>query len=132
MLQRQQLKRLENCAQRGDSSLAMKSILVSIVAIVLLAGCGSEPNYSGIYTLTSGQVDLELELKPDGSFIGTNEKDEDNKATGSWKVEGDLLVCEGTLANNNSKQITVKFDKSTFKLISLAENGKEAPVDKMI
>jgi ankyrin repeat protein len=37
---RQQLKRLENCAQRGDGSLAMKSILVSIVAAVLVVGCG--------------------------------------------------------------------------------------------
>ncbi len=37
---RQQLKRLENCALWGDSSLAMKSILVSIVAAVLVVGCG--------------------------------------------------------------------------------------------
>ena len=37
---RQQLKHLENCAQRGDNSLAMKSILVSIVAAVLVVGCG--------------------------------------------------------------------------------------------
>ena len=37
---RQQLKRLENRAQRVDCSLAMKSILVSIVAAVVLVGCG--------------------------------------------------------------------------------------------
>ena len=37
---RQQLKRLENCAQRVDCSLAMKSIHVSIVAAVLVVGCG--------------------------------------------------------------------------------------------
>ncbi|PCH56452.1 MAG: hypothetical protein COC21_00680 [Verrucomicrobiales bacterium] len=37
---RQQLKWLENCAQRDSGSLAMKSILVSIVAAVVLVGCG--------------------------------------------------------------------------------------------
>ena len=37
---RQQLKRLENCAQRDDGSLDMKSQLVAIVAAVLLVGCG--------------------------------------------------------------------------------------------
>ena len=36
---RQQLKHLENCAHRDDSPLAMKSILISIVACVVLVGC---------------------------------------------------------------------------------------------
>jgi len=36
----QQLKRLENCAQWDDGSLAMKSQLVAIVAAVVLMGCG--------------------------------------------------------------------------------------------
>jgi len=37
---RQQLKRLENCAQRDDGWLAMKAQLIAIVAAVLLMGCG--------------------------------------------------------------------------------------------
>ncbi len=37
---RQQLKRLENCAQRDDSLLTMKSQLIAIVAAVLVVGCG--------------------------------------------------------------------------------------------
>jgi len=37
---RQQLKRLENCAQRGDGRLTMKSKLIAIVAAVLVVGCG--------------------------------------------------------------------------------------------
>jgi|TARA_B110000438_G_scaffold136378_1_gene131824 ankyrin repeat protein len=41
VVRRQQLKRLENRAQKYDSSLAVKSILVSIVAAVVLVGCGS-------------------------------------------------------------------------------------------
>jgi hypothetical protein len=36
---RQQLKRLENCAHRDDSRLTMKSQLIAIVAAVLV-GCG--------------------------------------------------------------------------------------------
>ena len=40
VVRRQQLKRLENYAERGDSSLAMKSLLVSIVATMVFVGCG--------------------------------------------------------------------------------------------
>ena len=110
----------------------MKQILLTTIAAVLLVGCASEPEYSGSYSLTVVEgTAIRFQLKSDGLFIGSPEGVNDD-AVGTWKVEGDLLVCEGTLANNNSKQITVKFDKSTFKLISLAENGEEAPVDKMI
>ena len=37
VVQRQQLKRLENCAQRDDGWLVMKAQLISIDAAVLLA-----------------------------------------------------------------------------------------------
>ena len=40
LVQRQQLKRLENCAQRVESRLVMKSQLIAIVAAVLLATTG--------------------------------------------------------------------------------------------
>jgi len=39
-LRGQQLKRLENCAQRDDSRPTMKSQLIAIVAAVLVVGCG--------------------------------------------------------------------------------------------
>ena len=37
---RQQLKRLENCAQRDDGRLTVKPQLIAIVAAVLVVGCG--------------------------------------------------------------------------------------------
>jgi ankyrin repeat protein len=37
---RQQLKRVENCAQQDDSRLTVKSQLIAIVAAVLVVGCG--------------------------------------------------------------------------------------------
>ena len=40
MFQRQQLKRLENCAQRDDGRLVMQAQLIAIVAAVVLVGCG--------------------------------------------------------------------------------------------
>ena len=95
-----------------------------------MVGCASEPEYSGSYSLTVEGTTIRFQLKSDGSFIGSPEGVNDD-AVGTWKVEGDLLVCEGTTAKN-SNQITVKFDKTTFKLISLAENGEEAPLDRMI
>ena len=93
-------------------------------------GCASEPNYSGSYLLSIQATTIHFELKSDGSFIGSPEGENDD-AAGTWKVEGDLLMCEGT-TTKDSDQITVKFDKTTFKLISLAENGEEAPLDRMI
>ena len=108
----------------------MKHLVLTTIAAVLLVGCASEPEYSGSYSLTVEGTTIRFQLKSDGSFIGSPEGVNDD-AVGTWKVEGDLLVCEGTTAKN-SNQITVKFDKTTFKLISLAENGEEAPLDRMI
>ncbi|MCS5612952.1 MAG: ankyrin repeat domain-containing protein [Candidatus Poribacteria bacterium] len=108
----------------------MKSQLIVIVAAVVLVACASVPEYSGSYSLTVEGTTIRFQLKSDGSFIGSPEGVNDD-AVGTWKVEGDLLVCEGTTAKN-SNQITVKFDKTTFKVISLAENGEEAPLDRMI
>ena len=73
---------------------------------------------------------IRFELKPDGSFIGIPD-DEDDKAIGRWKVDGELLVCKGTI-EKSSDQLTIKFNKRTFELISLAENGKEVPLERMI
>ena len=73
----------------------MKYIIIFITA-ALLMGCASEPNYSGSYILTVGGGSVRFELKPDGSFIGSPEG-EDKDAVGTWKVEEDLLVCEGTI-----------------------------------
>ena len=41
VVQRQQLKRLENCAQRDECRLTMKPKLIAIVAAVVLVGCAS-------------------------------------------------------------------------------------------
>jgi len=109
----------------------MKHILITTIAAVVLVACASEPEYSGSYSLTVVEgTAFRFQLKSDGSFIGSPEGVNDD-AVGTWKVEGDLLVCEGT-TTKNSDQITVKFDKTTFMLISLAENGEEAPLDRMI
>ena len=109
----------------------MKHLLLTTIAAVVLVACASEPEYSGSYSLTVVEgTAVRFQLKSDGSFIGSPEGVNDD-AVGTWKVEGDLLVCEGT-TTKNSDQITVKFDKTTFMLISLAENGEEAPLDRMI
>ena len=107
----------------------MKKIITTI-AVALLMGCESAPDYSGSYILTVGRGSIRFELKPDGSFIGSP-KGENNDAVGTWKVEGDLLVSEGT-TTKGSDQLTIKFNKTTYKLISIAENGEEVPLDRMI
>jgi len=113
----------------------MNKFLLITIAAVVLVGCGeSKPEYSGSYSLTIGGTSIRFQLKSDGTFIGSPEdvpEGVNDDAVGTWKVEGDLLVCEGTITEN-PRQITVKFDKTTFKLISLAENGQEAPLNNII
>ena len=115
----------------------MKQLIITIAALVLV-GCGgsqepipqtetkptepdtdvakSEPptakgtDYSGKYTLSIAERDAELnfELKPDGSFLGKSSMEAGDDLIGSWKVEGELLICEGT-AEKSSQVIIVKF-----------------------
>ena len=87
---------------------------------------GSEANYSGNYYLTIQGITLNLELKIDGSFIGNASTDKGDDVLGSWVVKGDLLICEGMTKNTKTK-IGIKFNKTTLKLVSLSENGKEEP-----
>ena len=91
-----------------------------------------ETDYSGKYTLSIAErgMVLNFELKPDGSFIGTNSKEKDDDLIGSWKVEGELLVCEGT-TEKHSEKIIIKFNKSIGKLDSVTESGKEAPTEEL-
>ena len=73
---RQQLKRLENCAHRGDSSLAMKSILVSIVAAVVLVGCGESSGELLLQSVREGNVKAVKQHLAGGADInvkGTNQ-----------------------------------------------------------
>ena len=102
----------------------MKQILITIAAVVLV-GCGAQPNYSGVYTLDIVRLgSLVLELKPDSSFIGTPQGEEDDRGIGSWKVEGDLLVCEGT-TEKSSKKIVLKLNKTTLELTSMTVDGED-------
>ena len=57
---RQQLKRLENCAQRDDCRLTMKSQLIAIVAAVLQVGCASRVlvENSNSYATTDSWIQL--------------------------------------------------------------------------
>ena len=57
--------------------------LITTIAVALLLGCASEPDYSGSYILTLGGGSVRFELKPDGSFIGSPEG-EDKDAVGTW------------------------------------------------
>ena len=102
----------------------MKYLITTIAALVLV-GCGAKPNYSGFYTLDVDRLGtLVLELKPDSSFIGTPQGEEDDRGIGSWKVEGDLLVCEGT-TEKSSKKIVLKLNKTTLELTSMTVDGKD-------
>ena len=70
MFYRQQLKRLENCAYRGDSSLAMKShLLLTTIAAVVLVGCGppKPPDISIHDAAKAGDIETVKQHLADGA-----------------------------------------------------------------
>jgi|GEM_PF-4050703 hypothetical protein len=67
-------------------------MLISIVSAVPLMGCGSESDYS----LNLEFMKIDLKLKRDSSFIAISSQEKGNSLVGNWKVEGDLLIYEGT------------------------------------
>ena len=92
-----------------------------------------ETDYSGKYTLSIAERGMELnfELKPDGSFFGKSSMDEGDDLIGSWQVEGELLVSEGT-SEKSSQVIIVKFNKKTGKVESMNVDGNEMPIEDQI
>ena len=71
-------------------------MLISLVSAVPLMGCGSEPDYSGNYSLNLEFMKIDSELKCDSSFIAISSQEKGNSLVGNWKAEGDLLIYEGT------------------------------------
>ena len=127
----------------------MKLILITIAALVLV-GCGQKLNisvsdaektpktsestdYSGTYTLSTagaGAAQLSFELKSDGSFIGKSSMNPDDDLIGSWKVDSELLVCEGSAGESTEKTV-IKFNKTTGRLNAVWEI-KVMPIEEQI
>ena len=127
----------------------MKLILIIIAALVLV-GCGQKLNisvsdaektpktsestdYSGTYTLSTAGADeaqLSFELKSDGSFIGKSSMNPDDDLIGSWKVDSELLVCEGSAGESTEKTV-IKFNKITGRLNAVWEI-KVMPIEEQI
>lgn len=116
----------------------MKNLITTIAAIILV-GCGSShdnitkenqySSHSGTYTLKPTKLQngsVTFDLYSDGSLIGAiaNVEGDENKMIGSWKIDGDLLVCEETVKKGYDGLI-VKFNKNTGKVVSI-RNGAEA------
>ena len=151
VVQRQQLKRLEKRTHRGDSSLAMKSQLIAIVAAMLLVGCGKsqDTDLNGKW-LGKGYTCFES-LDADGNPVGDVKSDQEisisqdgdkvvaTKITGdecvkagekTWegKISGDWI--EGVIygwAANSPKPIPHKarIEIKSSNLLYLAPNGLE-------
>ena len=129
--------------------MQMKQLLITIAAVVLV-GCGetqqSAPtpeaktvkpadeatDYSGTYTLSipgRGDAQLSFELNSDGSFIGKSSMKQ-GVLNGSWKVDDDLLVCEGSEGESTEK-VVIKFNKTTGRLNAIWEI-REMPIEEQI
>ncbi len=121
------------------------------IAAVVLVGCGesqqsgpssdakpelksSKPtDDSGNYIMfepgTQGAA-FSLILKPDGAFQGVTlaSRDTGEPIIGSWNVDGELLVCEGSAGKSKT---VIKFNKTTGKVVSVNSGGKEVPTEEL-
>ena len=128
----------------------MKYNKLITIAAMLVVGCGQKSNisvsdaekipktsestdYSGTYTLSTagaGAAQLSFELKSDGSFIGKSSMNPDDDLIGSWKVDSELLVCEGSAGESTEKTV-IKFNKITGRLNAVWEI-KVMPIEEQI
>ena len=90
-------------------------------------------DHSGKYTLSIAELEAEtnFELKPDGSLHGKHSMESGNDLIGSWKIEGDLLICEGT-TEKSSQVVIFKFNKKTVKVESMNVDGNETLIKNLI
>ena len=127
--------------------------LITAIAAVVLVGCGesqqsapssdakpelksSKPtDDSGNYIMfepgTQGAA-FSLTLKSDGTFQGVTlaSRDTGDPIIGSWKVDGELLVCEGSAGKPTEKTV-IKFNKTTGRLNAIWEI-REMPIEEQI
>ena len=73
-----------------------------------------------------------LILKSDGTFQGVTlaSRDTGDPIIGSWKVDGELLVCEGSAGKSTEKTV-IKFNKTSGKVVSVNSGGKEVPTEEL-
>ena len=131
----------------------MKHLLLTTIAAVVLVGCGRFENSapssdakpelksskptddSGNYIMfepgTQGAA-FSLILKSDGAFQGVTlvSRDTGDPIIGSWEVDGELLVCEGSAGKSTEKTV-IKFNKTTGKVVSVNSGGKEVPTEEL-
>ena len=111
------------------SFLPVKALYSMMVAAVLFVGCGGgETSYDGTYKMVLKQgedeMTLTLELKPDNTFVGTNSDKKVIKVNGTWKVEGDEVVCTGNADNSSKEDIKIKFNKDSLAATWFGSNDK--------
>ena len=130
----------------------MKTLIPILIGFFVLVGCWEKtskqeanakpglkpsktPDDSGNYIMsepgTLGGV-FSLTLKPDGSFHGVTvtPRAKGDPIIGSWKVEGEFLILEGT--NKKDSEVTkIKFNKTTGKVVSVNLGGKVVPTEEL-
>ena len=134
---RQQLKRLEYCAQRDDSRFTVKSQLIVIVASVLIVGCGQTqqsapvprskpepsttkaPNISihqGVFDGNIGAVKQHLDAGTDVNAKAYGGSTPLHRAAFDGHKEiAELLIGKGADVNAKNQENTTPLDKAIEK-----------------
>ena len=120
----------------------MKQLLITIIAAVVLMGCGGAnptglESHTGTYTLilnnpfwreglpVDGKVFAEVDyvLAADSTFY-TNNKRGDGKIVGKWSLVGQELVIDGI--DEDNVQQGIKVNINTLALTSITSGGEES------
>ena len=124
IVKRQQLKRLENCAHRDDGWLTVKSQLITIVAALLVVGCG--PSVDIHQAAHDGDIQaVKQYLNASGDV---NAKGEDGRTPlhvaviGRQKKIVKLLLAEGADVNaKNRVELTPLYHAAIYGHTEVAE-----------
>ena len=97
--------RLENYAERGDSSLTMKSQLIAIVAALLVVGCGlSEADRALLDAAEEGNIEAVKQHLAAGADVNAMGRGTPlhYAAYGGHKEVAELLIAEGADVNESN------------------------------
>jgi ankyrin repeat protein len=128
---RQQLKRVENCAQQDDSRLTMKSQLIAIVAAVLVVGCGeSAPDISINKAARTGNIEAVKQHIAAGTDVNSKDKGKWGGGTAPLHWAATKEIAE--LLISKSADVNAKANDGWTPLHWAADKGHKEIVELLI
>ena len=115
-----------------------KHSILSLTILLLLIGCGSAPDHSGLYTAKispAGETGtISIALQADQSATVTITEDgasREERGDGTWEIQESTIVVRANNIHNHDQELTLNLDATTYKLLSVVVDGEEKPIDEL-